>query len=94
MAGKDEPQADNRVNVWIEDNKTSCGVFGSLVVSHGSLRIMMQVDGDKPKCVGTIKPDIDYKYVDVLKFDFQPNIISRTYTHDNGDPFTEVYIKI
>ena len=88
VAGKGEPQADKRINVWIEQKY---GQGGSV---DNELRIITQADGGKPKCIGTIKCDNDCMKIDILKFDFQLSIISRTYTYDNSSPAGEVWIKV
>jgi len=88
VAGKGEPQGDKRVNVWIEQPE----VMPRWPINE--LRIMTQIDGGEPKCIGTVKQDSDYKRNDALVFDFQPSIISRTYTYDNSSLAGEVCIKL
>ena len=53
--------------MWIEENKTDCGVFGSMAIYHGSLRIMTQINGIGPaKRIGTITPDSNGKSINLL----------------------------
>ena len=67
MAGKGEPQADKRVNVWIENDcgqKESASSVGPIPydkprIIANELRIMSQVDGGEPRCIGEIKPRRD-----------------------------------